>query len=279
MPKYTRQIVVFLDILGFSSLLNDFEREALDNDNIGEEYYHESQGLNKLIAVFEDVIKYIKDKNFKYYLFSDNLCITIEFVDSESENPEIFVDILSLLTLMVNEFMKEGYFIRGAIDAGWFLNYNDMAIGRPLVCAYHLETKKAIYPRIVLSNNYIEFLNQYKTLNKFPDYQIFLLDNYIKEDSDLSFLNPLLYVVNYEDKYSKIEYFQNSSQIISANLDKYKSVDNVYLKYEWLAHQFNDFLEYYINDDAYRIIDNDQLVFSENELDLIKNSKIIFHGI
>lgn len=279
MPKYTRQIVVFLDILGFSSLLFDFEREALDNDLISEDNYHESQKLNKLISVFEDVIKYIKDKNFKYYLFSDNLCISVEFVDSESENPEIFVDILSLLTLMVNEFMKEGYFIRGAIDAGWFLNYNDMAIGTPLACAYQLETKKAIYPRIVLSKKYIEFLEQYKTLNKFPDYQIFLLDNYIKEDTDLSFLNPLLYVVNYEDKFSKIEYFQNSSQIISANLYKFKSVDNVYLKYEWLATQFNDFIESYIKDDAYKIIDNDQLEFSEIELDIIKNSKILFHEI
>lgn len=279
MPKYTRQIIVFLDILGFSSLLFDFEREALDNDLISEDNYHESQKLNKLISVFEDVIKYIKDKNFKYYLFSDNLCISIEFVDNESENPEIFVDILSLLTLMVNEFMKEGYFIRGAIDAGWFLNYNDMAIGTPLVCAYQLETKKAIYPRIVLSKNYIEFLEQYKTLNKFPDYQIFLLDNYIKQDTDLSFLNPLLYVVNYEDKFSKIEYFQSSSQIISANLYKYKSVDNVYLKYEWLATQFNDFIESYIKDDAYKIIDNDQLEFSEIELGIIKNSKILFHEI
>lgn len=51
MPKYTKQIVVFLDILGFSRMLPDFEAEALDKNNPDDDDFHESTSLNKLLEI------------------------------------------------------------------------------------------------------------------------------------------------------------------------------------------------------------------------------------
>src|SRR5579859_3901531 len=150
MPKFTLQIVAFIDILGFSNMLPVFEQEALENDVIGEDGFHESETLNKLVDIFKSAVKLVKNANCKSYQFSDNLCITINFINDGTENPELFVEMLRLISMLMYEFVKEGYFLRGGVDAGWFLDADDIAVGMPLLTAYQLESKKAIYPRVLL---------------------------------------------------------------------------------------------------------------------------------
>ena len=154
MPKYTKQIVVFLDMLGFRSMLPDFENQALNNSDINSSNYHESLKLNKLLEKFRESLSLIRKSQCNHYLFSENMCITISYITDEVEKPDSLVEILILISLLANQFAKEGYFFRGGIDVGWFLNNSEIAVGVPLVNAYILESKKAIYPRVVMSTNF-----------------------------------------------------------------------------------------------------------------------------
>ena len=53
MPKYSRKIVVFIDVLGVRDNLLKFEKEALANDDNNLENYYESRKLNKFISIFK----------------------------------------------------------------------------------------------------------------------------------------------------------------------------------------------------------------------------------
>ena len=279
MPKYTRQIVVFIDILGFSSMLPAFEQEALENDAVGEERYHESETLNKLVNIFNGAIKLVKSANCKAYQFSDNLCITINYIINDTENPDLFVEMLRLVSMLMFEFVKEGYFLRGGIDAGWFLDADDIAVGVPLVVAYRLESEQAIYPRVLLSEKFIEILGQYNESYKLSDTGAFLAQYYIVRGGALGYLNPFFYITNFEDKDSKLDYLRTYSTVIRENLQRFNADTRIRPKYLWLAGEMNQFIDIYITGQAYLELDDDQLDYSESEISFIQSLKINLHGL
>ncbi|WP_276089696.1 hypothetical protein [Pedobacter sp. JY14-1] len=246
MPKYTRQIVVFLDVLGFSVMLPKFEKEALNHSNPEDGDYHESESLNRLLTIFRDAINLIEARNCNYYLFSDNICITINYIVEDTEYSGLFVDILQLINILNYEFVKEGYFLRGGIDVGWFLDSRDIAAGMPLVNAYLLESKKAVYPRVLISMDYVNIINAYKANNQFDDRQVFILDQILISDDEQIFINYYLEVLNFEDPASKIDFLKAYKERISYSLNLHKGVEKIFEKYRWSAERFNEFLGYYI---------------------------------
>jgi hypothetical protein len=279
MPKYTRQIVVFIDILGFSSMLPAFEREALENDATGEEGYHESRTLNKLVEIFNSAVKLVKRANCKAYQFSDNLCITINYINNDTENPDLFVEMLRLVSMLMYEFVKEGYFLRGGIDAGWFLDADDIAVGVPLVVAYRLESEQAVYPRVLLSQKFIGILDEYSQSHELSDTGAFLAEYYVVKDGELGYLNPFFYITNFEDKEGKIDYLQTYSIIIKEKLEQFKANTRIGPKFSWLATQFNQFIDKYVTSQAYLELDDDQLDYTDSEISFIQSLKISLHGV
>jgi hypothetical protein len=279
MPKYTRQIVVFIDILGFSSMLPAFEREALENDAIGEEGYHESGTLNKLVEIFNGAVKLIKRANCKAYQFSDNLCITINYINNDTESPDLLVEMLKLVSMLMFEFVKEGYFLRGGIDAGWFLDADDIAVGVPLVVAYRLESEQAVYPRALLSERFIGILDEYSRSRMLSDTGAFLAEYYIANDGKLRYLNPFFYITNFEDKEGKIDYLRTYSVIIKEKLQQFKGDTRIEPKYSWLANEFNQFIDKYVTGQAYLELDDDQLDYTDSEIKFIQSLKISLHGV
>ena len=279
MPKYTRQIVVFIDILGFSSMLPTFEKEALENDAVGEDGYHESAALNKLLEIFNTAVKLVKRVNCKAYQFSDNLCITINYIINETENPNLFVEMLKLVSMLMYEFAKEGYFLRGGIDAGWFLDADDLAVGVPLVTAYRLESEQAIYPRVLLSEKFVAILEEYSLAHKLSDTGAFLAQYYIVKTDEFGYLNPFFHITNFEDKEGKIDYLRKYSTIIKEKLHQFRAVARVEQKYYWLASEFNQFIDTYVTNQAYLELDDDQLDYTGSEILFIQSLKISLHGV
>lgn len=246
MPKYTKQIVVFLDILGFSNMLPEFEREALESNVVDDDSYHESSSLNRLLEIFQESIRWINERRCNYYLFSDNICITIDYVVEESEQAGLFLEIMQLVNLLNYEFIKEGYFIRGGIDAGWFLDSRKMAAGLPLLEAYRLESKVAIYPRVVVSEGFLKLLAALRESEFFSKDDEYTLDKILIEEEGISYVNSLLYIQNFEDSAGKVDFLNAYSDKIRAALLKFSGNTRVGPKYEWSAERFNGFLEDYI---------------------------------
>ncbi|MCB0720966.1 MAG: hypothetical protein KDC42_01575 [Ignavibacteriae bacterium] len=279
MAKYTEKIVVFLDILGFSNMLNVFEKEALGNDDSGIDLYHQSPKLNSILKVIDDSIQLLNKNQCKCYLFSDNICFTIDFVDDETEFPDLFIEVLLLINILFKDFLKNGYLLRGGIDVGWFLEDDSKAIGVPLLNAYYLESKIAIYPRVLLSEKFIEYLKQYAASNVIKDSLINKKDLLIYNQQNRYYLNSFAYIFEIEDKNEKIDYFITISNMVSELYSKqsYKGkrliecrkVLHVKKKYKWFINEYNKFINLYISN--YNDFEVNEINYNPSELNLIKN--------
>ena len=137
--KYQYRIVAFLDVLGFKGMLYDFEQEAIENSN-GNSKKLISQKATDFVNVFKEVTDLMDKFDCNYYLFSDNICLT---VDPHSDK-SLAVDILFTISNLFRKFSQMGYFLRGGIDYGLMWDEKSIAMGVPLANAYLLESEKAI---------------------------------------------------------------------------------------------------------------------------------------
>jgi hypothetical protein len=272
MPKYTNQIVVFLDILGVKNKLFEFETEALNNKDSGSPVFHESQRLNRLLEMFRESLSLIRESECNHYVFSDNICINISYITDEAEKPDLLIEILILISRLTGEFAREGYFLRGGIDVGWFLNYPEIAVGVPLAKAYYLESKKAVYPRVLLSKDFSHLIDQYLKEERIRDEFERLPQLYIKRDRSFSFVNPFYFILQYEDKISKTEFLKEYSDNIKLQIKDKRHRKRVKKKYLWLAFQFDSFLSEYLS--SYKDLDNPDLDFTSQEILALNGLKI-----
>lgn len=81
----------------------------------------------------------------KVKIFSDNILIACNVEDGNLEK------LLEYVADMAEHFLKNGYKIRGGISKGRLYIDDLMVWGSGLVNAYILESKCAIYPRIILN--------------------------------------------------------------------------------------------------------------------------------
>ncbi len=235
--KYQKRIVVFLDILGFGEKLIEFEKEAINSCN-GEDFI--SVNISNLITVFKDAIKYINEIDCNYYLFSDNICLSI---DAENDHSLHFETMFAITDLM-QHFSNIGHFLRGAIDYGWFVDEKKLALGTPLANAYLLESKSAIYPRVLLSDRYLKYLDELEMNGELSDEAIYYKQYFIRKSCEITYLMPFFNVLK---KTNKVEYFKNYQKQIIQNLSANSQKEQVYVKYDWLARTFNNFIDEYIS--------------------------------
>jgi hypothetical protein len=252
-------------------MLARFEKEALENSISDDDSYHESHSLNRLLKIFQESVRWISERSCNHYLFSDNICITIDYVVEESEQASLFLEIMQLVNLLSYEFIKEGYFIRGGIDAGWFLDSRDMAAGVPLLEAYRLESKVAIHPRVVVSKNFLELLKALRESGAFSQDDEYILDKILIEEEGISYVNGLLYIQTFEDSAGKAEFLTLYREKICSGLTRFSEDERVGPKYRWIAQRFDSFLVEYIQGQAEYELSG---IWKEEELLAIKDLKI-----
>lgn len=235
---YQPRILIFLDVLGFEEELKTFEKQGLRNRNRNGGIIT-SKKANTFVNVFKQVIGLINKQNCKSYLFTDNICLTFD----PDSNPLLWTETFFIVSELFFKFAEIGYFLRGGVDYGLMLDEEDIAVGLPLVHAYKLERDKAIFPRILVSNNYVKQLNDLVTKNELDEDMIYFKDNFLMESCELTYINPFFSVIKYSDK---VAYFNLYKRTITANLRASSKDENVFNKYRWLADEFNTFLTKYI---------------------------------
>ncbi len=259
--KYQQRIVVFLDVLGFKNKLYEFEVEAMSYvDENNNSYKYISQKANDFVRVFKNVIGLMDKFNCNYYLFSDNICITVDPFNDKS----LAVEILFTVSNLFKRFSEMGYFIRGGIDFGWMLDEEDIAFGVPLANAYLMESTQAIYPRIIISKEFVKFLNGFG-LN---DQDAFNKDNFLKSSREINHINPFYNVIKTDDKTG---FFSEYKNVIEKALQQSQQEENIHVKFKWLAIEYNYFLEKYIDNITFYEQDTS---FEKEEIDKLKTLKI-----
>lgn len=150
------RIVCFLDILGFKSLIEEYE--AVNNSLV----------LKKLKTVFDTAIEAsftlltkTMDKDDKEYLeyrmFSDCIIISLPYIDFGIDVKKGFLNIAMILNVMQQIFMKSGFYLRGHVTIGTYYSDDNMLFSGGLVEAY-INESSTIHPIVSVNKKILDKL-------------------------------------------------------------------------------------------------------------------------
>jgi hypothetical protein len=132
-PTYERKVVAFYDILGWRA---EIENAGTDQNKIG--------NLRRLILQHSRMLRLPVASPVNVSTFSDN--IVISSIPSKEITP-YFLREIATIQLMTASM---GFLLRGGIAVGEIIHDEEVVFGPALNRAYELESKVAIYPRIVV---------------------------------------------------------------------------------------------------------------------------------
>lgn len=141
--KYKRQIVAFIDILGFRNLTMD-KSKCADIADILKTPYMLREG---------DIPKMMHISNVMMTSISDSIVISLP------NHKNALNKLSKLLSAFTRIFLLQyGLFLRGGIAIGDLFHDDQVVFGPGLVKAYELEHSQAIYPRIIIEESDMENL-------------------------------------------------------------------------------------------------------------------------
>ncbi len=173
------RVVAWIDILGF-------REELLKAEADGEEGFQEAyRKLLKVRDAFEDptasddpdeLLEGHASYGRAVFALSDGLIITASHDKAKAKgivtDYDLAISLLGDLILAQADCALDGIFVRGGISIGPFYFENKTLLSPALVRAYELESKKAVYPIILISAKDVEELRKKKGYKNFAaDYE------------------------------------------------------------------------------------------------------------
>lgn len=238
--KYSKRLIVFIDILGFRSYLEDSSKLTLLVEQ-----------LKNIKKNFSGTYKFAQQLKFEVIQLSDSIIISIEtnYVWDTMEALE------KISIQACDSLVKYGIFFRGAITYGDFYHQDGILVSPAVSKAYEIESTIAKYPRIIISD---EFIDLYKhQVAVAPDYKDFgkqAIEDLIKVDSEgfkyLHYLNSAMIRLNDQsavflrtDEAKLLEYLPRHKYLIEEKLEENKNNQKVLEKYVWLASYHNKYIK------------------------------------
>lgn len=233
--EYQNRIVLFLDILGYKDIVENAtvpeilrslqSVHEIKEQKLISEYFDNSDQKKR---VYESIDKQVT-------IFSDS--IVISFLDTNLKNGDL-LDLRMIFDLIeglqLNLIRFHGKLIRGGITEGSLYHKNNICFGPALNRAYYLESKEAIYPRILVDNCLV------------TNYEI------DKINDNVSYKNEQYYIdfLKRFSEYIKFKYREEDGILFSLlkiqNLIL-KGLENndksILDKYIWLANEYNLIVE------------------------------------
>ncbi len=166
MPELKQHFVAFLDILGFSQMV-----EA-GGDSV-------SENLQKLYRCHQAAAAiFAEDANCSITQFSDSIVL------SKPYDPNEFKWFAEAIANYQRLLLNEGLLCRGGVAVNTHFSNNSFTFSAGLIDAYRIESQHARYPRIVVSQDLLELVLPPLGAGKLPKYLA-------KEDDGLVFVDYL----------------------------------------------------------------------------------------
>jgi disulfide oxidoreductase YuzD len=157
----------------------------------------------------------------------------------------LFYELLDLIHIQLALFEK-GILIRGSVVINEVFHRNPYIFGPGLNQAYKIENEKAIYPRIVVSEEIFELVKsspllkaRHHTFSEESEYVQGLVRKYRDKNYFLDYLSVAESEVN-EPPNDYIKYLKLHKSKIQFGLNKYSKNQNVLEKYKWLKKYHNN---------------------------------------
>ena len=210
LPIQKKCAVAFVDLLGVAQKIETGSQWALD----------------WVWLFYKTITQEIeKHKNIKFKIFSDNIliCEEIEETNPKQAVVEIFEILDKIEELM---FTAKALFIRGAIVVGDLHFDDNFVYGKALVNAYQLESKVAIYPRIVVDKSALELIKG----ENIP----------VIQDKDGQYFYDYIQSCIVENKVDWLQKIKTFKFNILLNISNNLTSLSVLNKMEWAVNYFND---------------------------------------
>jgi hypothetical protein len=238
--KYENRIIAYIDILGFKNII------ANTVDEKGNDVIDKINSINEIHILIRDVwdldkpklntpAKCLPKNSKNITIFSDTIVVSFK-IDEQSG---VFFTLLEIKWMLMR-LINKGILCRGAVSYGKLVHNSETIFGPALVEAYSLESKAALYPRIILDEEII------KLGARFGDHKIADETEYIKEllmkDAD-----GMYYIDYFEKVQSELDdptydfplYIEKLKKIIEDGLKSSKNSVDVRIKYSWMKEKFN----------------------------------------
>ena len=226
---YEERIVLFLDILGFTKLVEDSVRN--------EERFRKIQTSIRVIRHTFNITQKTKDRTITQ--FSDSLIVSFK----NTEKGEV-----AFLLWKTNELLQKlivkGIVCRGGIAKGKLIHNDVFVFGPAFLEAYRLESKIAIFPRVIIADESImvtgvENYGFHPALDQ--KYEKSEIDSLLKLDFDgfyyVDYFNfKTIMEMSIKDK----TYVNKLRELIIERLNSNKNNLYVTQKYQWMKNKFNE---------------------------------------
>ncbi len=148
--NYKTGFVVFLDVLGFKNMVKLKQYDKIN------------KYLDIVYSNINMLEKIDSKKDINYIVISDSIILSVDTVNSVNDNIKIFRNLCLSVALIQEALATEDIWLRGAISIGetYFDKKKNQIIGEGYIRAYELESSQAIYPRVIIDNKMINFLEQ-----------------------------------------------------------------------------------------------------------------------
>ncbi len=184
------RIVAFVDILGFSKMIEKFDKER--NHTLLTDL---KDSMDTAMEKMKDTFKY-GSSELEFRMFSDCLCISTPYFDNDVDFGYQFTSMMLGLKTYQHMMLMKGYMVRGGITFGPYYSDENIIFSGAMVEAYHFETNgttkgsKQDYrpPRIIVSPKIMEKLPQTVIHSAFFH---FYADSLITDEDGETFINPV----------------------------------------------------------------------------------------
>jgi len=226
--QYENRVVCFIDILGFKEIIKETENSSKKLEN--------TINAIKILLEYKDY----RDETTKFTQESKQItqfsdCIVISYLVEEKS--QLFFTILEIQHMLIH-LIQYGFLARGGISFGKLIHTNKILMGPALIEAYELETKKAIYPRVILPSELITLSAHFRQDIHTPKEEEEYIKQCLQKDDDewyyIDFIN-ISGELNTESDYP--EYLVMIQNIIKNGLKIKK--DKIIEKYKWLSDKYN----------------------------------------
>jgi hypothetical protein len=233
---YEDRVVCFIDILGFATLVRN---TIMRDGSCDEAKVTALADALEVVRHFLDVDRPQDRPSIEVTQFSDSIVVSFP---ANTENG-VFDALLSILWVQVNLVLK-GILCRGAIVRGQLIHTDRLLFGPAMIDAYVLESKAALYPRVILNQEIITTGATAHASHHHPQHEIESIMQIISKDSDgMYYIN---YITGAQSELDDPEldyplYLYKLREIIAAGLGS--SDPSVAIKYKWLRERFKPHLD------------------------------------
>lgn len=221
-PQQSKHIIAYLDFLGAKKRICGGDTEFIKQ--LSFVYQRAEQNSQKV----NDCADNEKLPPIKQQIFSDNIVFAQE-INTENIVYQVFNFIL-FVSAYLHQALLAGFLVRGGVTIGDMYIDNTFVSGKALIKAYELESRIAIYPRVVIDFDVFGILS--------------LLDEEIMQKFSLPIGDDLLFCIDafrviYKPKGYNIAFKTIQEAILK--ICKFEKDFKIMQKHLWIINQFNDF--------------------------------------